>query len=478
MSQVGSQGSGISKISQLTSIFEQPNQIPPVKNASKINEKISKFEQQTHPKKPHFAKNNSKPVGQTQPIASKSKTLPVAKTLDTKYDYPPNTSKNNLTLPKAQTKASPESIYSSNEFQQIAQDAKAGRQVGQEFAQKEEYYKICLDSICDIFLPEFFNILADQKSSNLEISSKTIQNIQFVEDHKSPGFVTNSSATSEKSIQLITNLSHLKTIYKITPIFQGFMREIGKIVVTIRILHGDFYTSLQESFETNRIGDAFKNKLDYLQIYSDYLILYKKFQDLGGFPIFIHTNKLIEKMCEKVIVNCIQTYPEYFGNAASNNLQQLGIQELFTNIFQKLVRYELLLKEYIKQLSKRSKASKRLLHDQKLAQQVLDMIQEINQTNNQNMESKQAMILVTRTQIINPISAEEIENNITMRAMDSQPNFGSVSSYSRVGKVIGHFEPNKYFKFYTTTIGLSFYIKVQPSVNLDKIQLSQTKKKI
>jgi len=201
------------------------------------------------------------------------------------------------------------------------------RLVAQEMKDTEEYYVLVLNSILDIFVPVVFANVDNIKQLNKE---KDLTTDSLLIDFK------NLQVTSSKNSKI--NGIHASLL--------GQLREMCKVLLTIRKLQNAFYKDVMESVETLHLGRTIKENLDFLEVYAYYWILFKNFQTRGGFNIYTKASKSTKKRLDKVVKNCIESNEEFRKKSRGKIL----LSNFFEIIWQRLPKYVLLLESYVKQI--------------------------------------------------------------------------------------------------------------------------------
>lgn len=201
--------------------------------------------------------------------------------------------------------------------------------------------------------------------------------------------VTDEDESQSNVENLILNTElNIKKAHKLHPVLVGQLREMMKVLITIRRLQNAFYKEIINAVETLHLGRAIIQNLDFLEIYADFWILYGNFVTKGGFDVFMKASKFTANKIEKFLKKCVESDNEF------KNRGKIMIGHLFDIIFQRLPKYELLLKEYIKEIPV-------AMPDSKIAKSALEKLKIIMTENNEKMGRTDCISILSKIQ--NPL---------------------------------------------------------------------------
>ena len=302
-----------------------------------------------------------------------------------------------------------------------------------ELVEGENHIAGILEAITSCFIPETFQFdndfdennnnrrdsddippdeaLKTSKTSKLSILQLHLYKISCQIDQKTG---TLKSCCNNRKTSFINNDKYNKNFH---PIYLGFMRELCKYLLAIKILHQDFFQELKLNFDEHqanpksnyiKIGKIFINNLGFFQVLSDYCLLYEEFKLLGDFKIFEDADKNLKVLNSETIVGKITTEIAAFrdNEAKARHLTSVGVMELFFNIFQRFMRYQMLLDAYIKQLEKQVKNNEKETNDENIldeinhSKNVNEKIKKIVSQGNEEMASSRKQMLIYNTKLI------------------------------------------------------------------------------
>ena len=161
------------------------------------------------------------------------------------------------------------------------------------------------------------------------------------------------------------------------------LKYLFKALIPLHKYHRLFLRAIYPTIETLHMGQAVKEKSEFIGSYGEYLFTWERLTSQGGFPFWINNNPEVARVMSK-IENDLQNYP-YFDK----NTKRLGVLNLFDCVFKKWVQYKLLVERYEKKLPK-------VWPDKKKAKEAVMQLKRAGEQNNEYLKNRNNLEILER----------------------------------------------------------------------------------
>lgn len=231
------------------------------------------------------------------------------------------------------------------------------RNIAKELGVNESQHTNKLDFLLEV---AGINLLAVKTSVKTENSPKTAEN-SIRRGSRDPSKILDLIESKEPTILPEALTKQLKYLFK--------------ALIPLHKYHRLFLRAIYPTIETLHLGQAVKDKSEFVGSYGEYLFTWERLTSQGGFPFWIRTNDEVAKVMNH-IESELQSYP-YFDK----NTKRLGVLNLFDCVFKKWVQYKLLVERYEKKLPK-------VWPDKKKAKEAVIQLKKAGQQNNEYLKNR------------------------------------------------------------------------------------------